>query len=152
MNSGFPERLCEPVGDNLTRLMIAGGLFPEDDFDPLPYLAQLRIPTLVLLAEFDQSTAPVTSGRMFRDALSGSPGASVCVVPQADHSFLASSDGFVTDDRFAGGYLQLGPEWVGARVANRSTARLPHRHIRSACLRRPARSIGSRRFPCMLQR
>ena len=94
--------------------MIAGGLFPEDDFDPLPHLAQLRIPTLVLLAEFDQSTAPVTSGRMFRDALSRSPGASVCVIPQADHSFRASSDGFVTDDRFAGGYLQLGPEWVGA--------------------------------------
>ena len=57
VNSGFPERLCAPVGGNLTRLMVAAGLFPEAAFNPLPALAQLRVPTLVLLAEFDQSTA-----------------------------------------------------------------------------------------------
>ena len=46
VNSGFPERFCAPVGGNLTRLMVAGGLFPEAAFDPLPALAQLRVPTL----------------------------------------------------------------------------------------------------------
>ena len=114
VNSGFPERLCAPVGGNLTRLMVAGGLFPEAAFDPLPALAQLRVPTLVLLAEFDQSTAPVTSGRLFAETLSRSPDASVCVVPGADHEFLASSNGFEAEERYAHGYLQLAPSWVGA--------------------------------------
>ena len=113
-NSGFPERMCAPVGGNLTRLMIAGGMFPEAAFDPLPALAQLRVPTLVLLAEFDQSTAPVTSGRLFAETLTGSPDASVCVVPGADHEFRASPNGFDTDERYANGYLQLAPAWVGA--------------------------------------
>ena len=113
-NSGFPERMCAPVGGNLTRLMIAGGLFPEAAFDPLPALAQLRVPTLVLLAEFDQSTAPVTSGRLFTETLTGSPDASVCVVPVADHEFRASPNGFDSDERYANGYLELAPAWVGA--------------------------------------
>ena len=113
-NSGFPERLCAPVGGNLTRLMIAGGMFPEAAFDPLPALAQLRVPTLVLLAEFDQSTAPVTSGRLFAETLTASPDVSVCVVPGADHEFHASPNGFDADERYADGYLQLAPAWVGA--------------------------------------
>ncbi len=114
VNSGFPERLCAPVGGNLTRLMVAGGLFPEATFDALPALAKVRVPTLVLLAEFDQSTAPVTSGRLFAESLTGSPDASVCVVPGADHEFHASSNGFETGERYAAGYLQLAPAWVGA--------------------------------------
>ncbi|KRE30419.1 S9 family peptidase [Agromyces sp. Soil535] len=114
VNSGFPERLCAPVGGNLTRLMVAGGLFPEAAFDPLPALAQLRVPTLVLLAEFDQSTAPVTSGHLFAETLSGSPHASVCVVPGADHEFHASPNGFEAGEHYADGYLQLASTWVGA--------------------------------------
>jgi uncharacterized protein len=114
VNSGFPERMCAPVGDNLTRLMIAGGLFPEAAFDPLPALAQLRVPTLALLAEFDQSTAPVTSGRLFTETLTESPRSSVCVVPEADHEFRASSNGFEAEERYADGYLRLAPAWVGA--------------------------------------
>ena len=114
VNSGFPEQLCAPVGGNLTRLMVAGGLFPEAAFDPLPALAQLRVPALVLLAEFDQSTAPVTSGRLFAETLSGSPDASVCVVPGADHEFRASPNGFEAAEGYADGYLQLAPTWVGA--------------------------------------
>ena len=114
MNSGFPERLCAPVGGNLTRLMIAGGLFPEAAFDPLPALAQLGVPALVLLAEFDQSTAPVTSGRLFAETLSGSPHAAMCVVPEADHEFRASPNGFDAEERYADGYLQLAPAWVRA--------------------------------------
>jgi len=103
VNSGFPERLCAPVGDNLTRLMVAAGLFPEAAFDTLPALAKLRVPTLVLLAEFDQSTAPVTSGHLFAETLTGSPDASVCVVPEADHEFHASPNGFDTSERYANG-------------------------------------------------
>ena len=114
VNSGFPGRMCPPVGGNLTRLMIAGGLFPEATFDPLPALAQVRVPTLVLLAEFDQSTAPVTSGRLFAETLNRSPDATVCVVPGAEHEFHASSNGFEAEERYADGYLQLAPAWVGA--------------------------------------
>ena len=149
VNSGFPERLCAPVGGNLTRLMVAGGLFPEAGFDPLPALAQLRVPTLVLLAEFDQSTAPVTSGHLFADALSGSPHASVCVVPGADHEFRASPNGFEAEERYADGYLQLAPTWVGVWVGPPSTARPPPPHSRWARRRGSARSTGSKPSPCM---
>ncbi|WP_448003405.1 alpha/beta hydrolase family protein [Agromyces bauzanensis] len=112
VNSGFGDRMCAPVGSNLTRLMVAGGLFPEAAFDPIPAVTRLRVPTLVLLAEFDQSTAPATSGRAFTESLTGTPRSSVCVVPGADHEFHASSNGFEAEERYAGGYLELAPAWV----------------------------------------
>ncbi|GAA1805618.1 alpha/beta hydrolase family protein [Agromyces neolithicus] len=112
VHAGFPERMCAPVGVNLTRLMVASGLFPEAGHDPLPVLAQVRAPALVLLAEFDRSTAPATSGSRFATALGDSPDATVCVVPRADHEFRASSNGFDESERVAAGYLQLAPAWI----------------------------------------
>ncbi|WP_448808925.1 alpha/beta hydrolase family protein [Agromyces bauzanensis] len=114
VNSGFADRMCAPLGGNLTRLMVAGGLFPEAAFDPLPALRRLRVPTLAVLAQFDQSTAPVTSERVFTETLTESPRLSVCVVPGADHEFHASSNGFEVEERYANGYLELAPAWVAA--------------------------------------
>ncbi|GAA1752182.1 alpha/beta hydrolase family protein [Agromyces humatus] len=114
VQSGFPERLCGPVGVNLTRLMVEGGLFPEAAYDPLPALDQVRVPTLVLLAEFDQSTAPLTSARLFSETLSRSTDATVCVVRRADHEFHTSRNGFDGDEHFANGYVHLAPAWVGS--------------------------------------
>lgn len=110
-HAGSPE-LCEPVGVNLTRLMVAAGMFPEADYDPMPAIERLRVPTLVLLAEHDQSTAPVSSGRLFGRELGDDVSSKVCVVPGADHEFRASSDGFTATPSFAPGYLELTGEWI----------------------------------------
>jgi dienelactone hydrolase len=114
VHSGFPESLCEPIGVNPTRLLVSAGMFPEADYDPVPAFDRLHVPTLVLLAEHDQSTAPVSSGELFSSLLSEDVGSHVCVVPGADHEFRASSDGFSSAEAFAPGYLELAGVWVAA--------------------------------------
>ena len=114
VHSGFSERLCEPIGVNPTRLLVAAGMFPEAEYDPAPAFDDLDMPTLVLLAEHDQSTAPVSSEELFSRLLSEDVGSRVCVVPGADHEFRASSDGFSAAEAFAPGYLELAGEWVDA--------------------------------------
>ena len=111
-HAGFPEELCEPVGVNLTRVMVAAGMFPEADYDPIPAIEGLRVPTLVLLAEHDQSIAPVSTGELFGRELGDDVVSQICVVPRADHEFRASSDGFTATPAFARGYLELAGEWI----------------------------------------
>ena len=113
-HAGFPEKLCEPVGVNLTRVMVAAGMFPEAGYDPVPAIEGLRVPTLVLLAEHDQSMAPVSSGALFGRELGDDVVSQICVVPGADHEFRASSDGFTATPAFARGYLELAGKWITA--------------------------------------
>ena len=114
-HAGFPEKLCEPVGVNLTRVMVAAGMFPEAGYDPMPAIEGLRVPTLVLFAEHDQSIAPVSSAALFGRELGDDDLVSqICVVPGADHEFRASSDGFTATPAFAQGYLELAGEWITA--------------------------------------
>lgn len=113
MQAGFAEPMCGPVGANLTRLLVAGGMFPEADYDPIPVAESLRVPTLVVLAEFDQSTVPVESAALFADAFAANQFAEIVVIENADHNFFHSPDGFEhVDDRFAPGYLQTFTTWV----------------------------------------
>ena len=111
-HAGFPEKLCEPVGVNLTRVMVAAGMFPEAGYAPMPAIEGLRVPTLVLLAEHDQSIAPVSSGALFGRELDDDVLSQICVVPGADHEFRTSSDGFTATPAFARGYLELAGEWI----------------------------------------
>ena len=111
-HAGFPEQLCGPIGVNLTRVLVGAGMFPEAEYDPVPAIERLRTPTLVLLAEHDQSTAPVSSAAVFSRKLGADVRSRVCVVPDADHEFRASSDGFTPGPEFAHGYLELAGEWI----------------------------------------
>ena len=112
MHSGFPERLCGAVGSNITRLLVAGGMFPEAGYDPIPTAKALDIPTLIVLAQFDQSTGPAESVKLFDTALAGNRLAKIIVIPDAAHNFRVSTNGFTRGADFAPGYFDSVTQWV----------------------------------------
>ncbi|WP_083792903.1 prolyl oligopeptidase family serine peptidase [Kribbella flavida] len=86
-HAGVSPRLLDPIGVNLSRMLIAARLFGGTANDPLANLGQLRQPLLGVFGEQDRSTAPGESLRLFRQALErgGNQHYTLRVVPRLPH-------------------------------------------------------------------
>jgi len=113
-HAGVSESLLRPLGENLTRHLVAAGLFRLAGHDPIPPLEQLTQPILGVFAELDRSTAPGESLRLYSHALQrgGNSNYTLRVIDGVHHYMLPTEDGFDVDladfDRLA----DLSPQYV----------------------------------------
>ncbi len=89
------DAVAGPGGQFLDSL----GVFPEADHDPAAVLRQVHQPVLALWGERDTQSPPAESARIFQQALSENPHATLRFVPLAAHNGHRTSDGF---DRVGG--------------------------------------------------
>jgi pimeloyl-ACP methyl ester carboxylesterase len=88
------------------------------DYDPKPYLAQVRCPVLALSGSRDWLTPPQENQHLLRRALADGlcPEAAIVMLPDTDHFLFASETGRLTDllagTRFAPGALDTMVEWI----------------------------------------
>jgi hypothetical protein len=138
-HAGVRSSLHRPLGRNLTRVLVAAGMFGAADYDPVPLLSEVDQPVLAVFGEVDRSTAPGESVEAYRAALErgGNATYTIRVVPGADHQLRRSADGFTSSDQLAPGYLELVSSWVhdlaGGPPATSADPAPPQR-IRSAPL------------------
>jgi dienelactone hydrolase len=118
-HAGVAERLIDPIGTRLSRVLMAAGLFGDTGNDPVANLARVRRPLLAVFAEHDRSTAPGESLAIFRQALErgGHGHYALKVVRDADHDLRASHDGFTRGSGFAPGYVDTVASWVKGLAA-----------------------------------
>lgn len=113
-HAGVADRLAEPIGTRLSRVLIAAGMFGDTRTDPAANLTRLRQPLLAVFGEHDRSTAPGESLTIFRQALEqgGNRHYTLRVVPGADHNLRPSSDGYAGGEGLAAGYVELVTSWI----------------------------------------
>jgi len=120
-HAGVAASLLRPLGENLTRHLVGAGMFRLAGHDPMPPLEQLDQPVLGLFAEYDRSTPPGESLRLFGQALhrGGNTHYTLRVVNRANHLMAPSGDGFDVDlaharqlHDFAPGYVATVTAWV----------------------------------------
>ena len=133
-HAGVKQALQTPVGVNLSRMLVSAGLFGDVGNAPLTALEKVRQPLLAVFAEYDRSTPPGESMRLFRQALTrgGNSHYTLRLVRRADHNMRRSVTGFEeaaspttsgqVDAGFAPGYLETITRWIaglsdGATVA-----------------------------------
>jgi dienelactone hydrolase len=91
-------------------LLSALSLFPEADYDPVPWLSRVRVPVLAVWGEHDRQTPPADAYRTYRQVFGSR--ATLRVVPGANHALRRSTDGFAHTAEFAPGFLDLVADWV----------------------------------------
>jgi dienelactone hydrolase len=113
---GVTGSLLRTVTETEMRLAVGAGIFPEANYDPVPVLEKIRQPVLGLWGTRDTLTPPVSSARIFRDALerSGNTHYTLRLFEGADHGLHKTNDGFVRLPEFAPGYLDAVTSWVNA--------------------------------------
>lgn len=113
---GIGSSLLRTVTVTQMRLAAGSGIFPEADHDPVPVLEKVRQPVLGLWGTRDTLTPPVSSARIFRDALerSGNTHYTLRLFEGADHGLHKTNDGVVRLPEFAPGYLDQVTSWVNA--------------------------------------
>lgn len=119
-HAGVTDSLRTPLGVNLTRVLVAAGMFGAADYQPAPVLERVRQPMLAVFGANDRSTAPGESVGIFRDALDrgGNRHYTIRVLPDADHELRYSTDGFTYSDQPAPGYLELVTSWIAGLAQN----------------------------------
>lgn len=119
-HAGVRESLLWPLGENLTRHVVAAGMFRLAGHDPLAQLERLDQPLLALFAEHDRSTPPGESLRLFRQARDrgGHDHHTLRVIDDANHLMGPSGDGFDIDPaRIEAELADLAPEYVDTVTA-----------------------------------
>ncbi len=114
-HAGVRPSLVEPVAIDLSRMLMAVGLFGDTGNDPVANLERVRQPVLAVFGEHDRSTVPGESLRIFREALDrgGNRNYALRVIKDADHNMRQSEDGFAdTDGPLAAGYLDTVTSWI----------------------------------------
>lgn len=125
-HAGVTPELIGPIGMNLSRMMIAAGVFGDTSYDPVATLAKVRQPLLGVFGQYDRSTVPGESLTLFRHALDqgGNHHYTLRVVPGASHVMRRSTDGFSTTSPtgFAPGYIELITSWITGLAAGPPSA------------------------------
>jgi len=120
-HAGVAPELIGPIGMNLSRMLVAAGLFGDTGYDPVSTLEKVRQPLLGVFAQYDRSTAPGESLTVFRHVLDqgGNHHYTLRVVPDAGHTLRRSTDGFATTSptEFAPGYVELVTSWINGLAA-----------------------------------
>lgn len=112
------------------RTLVAAGLFPEGDYDPIPVLESLSQPVLGIWGAYEQVSPPAENLSIFAEALErGSAGFTLRILAEGDHAAYVSPDGgFATEDWistggvFAPGYIELVASWVHGLSTGPSTS------------------------------
>jgi dienelactone hydrolase len=118
-HAGVQSDLIGPIGENLSRMLIAAGLFGDTRNDPVASLERVDQPLLAVWGALDRSIVPGESLGIYRRALDrgGNAGYSLRVIPGAGHNLRSTTDGFTQSQRFAPGYLETVTSWInGART------------------------------------
>ncbi|RSN02037.1 alpha/beta hydrolase [Nonomuraea sp. WAC 01424] len=121
-HAGVKPSLQAPIGVNVSRMLVAAGLFGDVGNTPVAALEKVRQPLLALFAEYDRSTPPGESMRLFREALTrgGNNHYKLSVVRGADHNMRSSTTGFdQPETAFAPAYLDTVTRWI-ATLADQS--------------------------------
>ncbi|MDF5758161.1 CocE/NonD family hydrolase [Spongiactinospora sp. TRM90649] len=126
-HAGVSGPRIRPLAVNLTRVMVAAGMFGASGHEPVPVLRKIRQPVLGLWGEHERSVPPADGMRVFAETLraAGNDRYTLKVVPGADHSLEGSDDGFSTDSRLVAGYVETVVSWIdglGSRGARTTTA------------------------------
>ena len=99
-------------------LLSALSLFAEADYDPVPWLARVRVPVLAVWGEHDRQSPPADAYRTYQQVFGAR--ATLRVVPGANHALRRSADGFSHTAEFAPGFLDLVADWVSHGPDGRS--------------------------------
>jgi len=97
------------------RTAIGAGLFPEADFDPLPYWEKVRQPVLAQWGALDRDSLPRYSSRLIRDALrrGGNHNHAFRVVAVANHNLHRTADaGFDRLPDLPADYGDVEASWI----------------------------------------
>ncbi len=142
-HAGVSGSLLRTVQNPATRLVVAIGLFPEANYDPVPPWEHVRQSVLALWGEYDQEVPSEESSQIIRDALTrgGNTHYTIGFVPNAAHDMHVARDGGfggaaslitapTTSTGFAPGYLDLVISWVSGLAEGLpvSTATQPTPH------------------------
>ncbi|GAA1011678.1 hypothetical protein Aple_012680 [Acrocarpospora pleiomorpha] len=113
-HAGVKQALQAPIGVNLSRMLVAAGLFGDAGNIPVAALEKVRQPLLAVFAEYDRSTPPGESMRLFRQALArgGNTHHTLRVISGADHNLRRSTTGFDEPQGFAPGYTDTVTRWI----------------------------------------
>lgn len=125
-DAGVTRALHDPIGVNLSRMLIAAGMFGDVAFDPVATLVRVRQPVLAVFGEFDRSTPPGESLTLFERALrsGGNDHYTLRVIRNADHSLRHSRDGFTDRPNadHAPEYLPTVTSWITGLASGPPTA------------------------------
>jgi uncharacterized protein len=118
-----------------TQLVVAVGLFPEANYDPVPPWEHVRQPVLALWGADDQEVPSDESSRIIRDALVRGRNTHYTIrfIPNAAHDMrIARDSGFggaaslitapTTTTGFAPGYTDLVTSWINGLANGLPTA------------------------------
>ncbi|MEU7866878.1 prolyl oligopeptidase family serine peptidase [Dactylosporangium sp. NPDC049140] len=115
-HAGVSASLWDPIGVNLSRMLVAANLFGDVGYDPIATLQKVHQPLLAVFGQYDRSTVPAESLRLYRDALdrAGNTHYTLRVIPDANHNMRRSTTGFdnAHASRFAPGYTDLITSWI----------------------------------------
>jgi drug/metabolite transporter (DMT)-like permease/pimeloyl-ACP methyl ester carboxylesterase len=83
------------------------------DFDVMPIVKEMKLPTLVLLGERDRVVPAEVAGYLFERAFKGHPNTAIRYFPDGDHD-LRSTTAASTGGRapFVSGYLEMVRDWA----------------------------------------
>ena len=113
--AGVTGRLARTLPTTVLGTAIDAGLFPEADFDPLPFWEQVRQPVLAQWGEFDRDSVPRESSRLIRAALdrAGNTQHSVRIMPSVNHNLHTTANGgFDRLPTLPAGYADAETAWI----------------------------------------
>ncbi len=124
-HAGVTGSLLRTVQGPATRVVVAIGLFPEANYDPVPSWEHVRQPVLALWGANDQEVPSEESSRIIKDALDrgGNTHYMIRFIPNAAHDMHVALDGGfggaaslitapTTSTGFAPGYTDVVTSWV----------------------------------------
>lgn len=115
-HAGVTGSLIGPIGLNLSRMLVAAGLFGDVDYDPVATLTRVHQPVLAVFGANDRSTVPGESAQIFQQALrqGGNQHYTIRTLPDANHNMRRSTSGFdnAHGSEFAPGYIDLTTSWI----------------------------------------
>jgi dienelactone hydrolase len=94
-HAGVSGSLPRTMQVTSARMTVAGGLFPEANYDPVAAWEQLRQPVLAQWGELDRIAVPQESSRLIRQALErgGNPRYTIRFVPAVRHNLNRTANG-----------------------------------------------------------
>ena len=149
-HAGVSGSLLQTVQGPATRLVVAIGLFPEANYDPVPSWELVRQPVLALWGMYDQEVPSQESSRIIADALArgGNTHYTIRFIANAAHDMhIARDNGFggaaslitapTTSTGLAPGYTDLVTSWIYGLAEGLPTASVqqaPHQALLSTAL------------------
>jgi uncharacterized protein len=124
-HAGVAGSLPHTMQATSARLVVAAGLFPEANYDPVPAWEHVRQPVLAQWGDLDRQAVPQESSHIIRQALdrAGNTHYTIRFVPGVRHNLnLTADDGFDRIDRLPSDYGQFEASWIDALAHHLPTA------------------------------